>query len=87
MSAEGDSILYYLPAVEGLVFDGCTQLTTQFLDISSNLIPQFVFSDVPNLTTFSIQNCTGLTGDIDLTSCTEITEVDASGTSVNVLIP
>jgi hypothetical protein len=31
--------------------------------------------------------CTGLTNDIDLTNCPEITQVDASGTTVNVLIP
>jgi len=31
--------------------------------------------------------CTGLTNDIDLTNCSEITQVDASGTTVNVLIP
>jgi hypothetical protein len=31
------------------------------------------FSAMTALENLSIQNCTGLTGDIDLTSCTEIT--------------
>lgn len=39
------------------------------------------------LQNLSIQNCTGLTGNIDLTSCTDIRQVDASGTTVNVLVP
>lgn len=35
----------------------------------------------------SIQNCTGLTEDIDLTNCTDIEQIDASGTSINIVIP
>jgi hypothetical protein len=31
--------------------------------------------------------CTGLTDDIDLTNCSEITQVDASRANINVLIP
>ena len=40
-----------------------------------------------NLEKLSIQNCTGLTTDVDLTMCTLLTEVDATGTTVSVLIP
>jgi len=40
-----------------------------------------------DLTNLSMVGCTGLTNDIDLTNCPEITQVDASGTTVNVLIP
>jgi hypothetical protein len=39
------------------------------------------------LKTLSIQGCTGLTEDIDLTDCTDIEQVDASGTTVNILLP
>ena len=42
---------------------------------------------MPNLQTLSIQNCTGLTADIDLTMCPNITQVDASDTNINVLVP
>ena len=44
-------------------------------------------SNVQDLVTFSIQNCTNLTGTIDLSSFANLEEVDASGTNVNVLIP
>lgn len=39
------------------------------------------------LKNLSIQNCTGLTGAVDLTMCTDIEQVDASGTTVNILVP
>ena len=42
---------------------------------------------MPNLRILSIQNCTGLTEDIDLTLCSNIEQVDASGTFINVLVP
>jgi hypothetical protein len=45
------------------------------------------FSAMTSLQTLSIQNCTGLTGNIDLTMCPNITQVDASGTTINVLVP
>jgi len=35
----------------------------------------------------SVQGCTGLTQDIDLSLCPNIIEVDASGTNINVIIP
>ena len=87
MSAEGDTVLNYLPAIEGLVFDGCTLLTTNYLDPNSNSILQFDFTGTTNLQTLSIQNCTGLTGTIDLSMCPNIDQVDASGTTVNITIP
>jgi len=40
-----------------------------------------------DLTSLSMVGCIGLTDDIDLTTCSEITQVDASGTTVNVLVP
>ena len=42
---------------------------------------------MPNLRILSIQNCTGLTEDIDLTCCPNITQVDASGTTINISVP
>lgn len=45
------------------------------------------FSKMKALRTLSIQNCTGLTEDIDLTNCTNIEQIDASGTSINIVIP
>lgn len=78
LSTEGDTLLHYLPSIESLTFDGCTGLTT---------IADFDFSKTTSLKSLSIQNCTGLSGNIDLTMLTGVTNVDASGTTVNVLIP
>ena len=39
------------------------------------------------LQNLSIQNCTGLTGDIDITMCTDIRQIDASGTTININVP
>lgn len=81
------SVLDYLPNVTGLVFDGNTNLTSTNQYITANNHNQFVFNKMPNLRTFSIQNCTGLTEDIDLTVCPYITQIDASGTTVSILVP
>jgi len=40
-----------------------------------------------SLRKLSIQNCTGLTLDVDLSNCPTIEEVDASGTTINVILP
>ena len=42
---------------------------------------------MPNLQVLDITDCTGLTEDIDLSTNTEILQVDASGTTVNVILP
>jgi hypothetical protein len=36
---------------------------------------------------FHAQNCTGLTGTIDLTMCPNILSVDTSGSTINVSVP
>jgi len=45
------------------------------------------FTNMTKLTVLSIQNCHNITGTIDLTMCPNITEVDATGTAANILIP
>ena len=47
----------------------------------------FRFEYMPNLQVLDITDCTGLTEDIDLSTNTEILQVDASGTTVNVILP
>lgn len=85
----GDVLLRYLPNCTGLVFDGCTNLINTYLDSTDGQVKTgaFDFSEMAALTSLSIQNCTGLTADIDLTNNTEITQVDASGTTINVILP
>jgi hypothetical protein len=82
-----DSLLDYLPAITGLVFDGNVNLTSTYNTITTNNGNQLIFDKTPNLEILSIQNCSSLTEDIDLTMCSNIQQVDASGTSINVFIP
>ena len=81
------SLLDYLPNVTGLIFDNNSAITSTNNSVQNNNHNQFVFDKMPNLQILSIQNCTGLTEDIDLTHCPNITQVDASGTSINVSVP
>ena len=80
------SILYYLHNVTGLILDGCSLLTDTFNNAGVT-IDQMDFSKMAALQTLSIQGCTGLSNDIDLTDNEDIREVDASGTTVNVILP
>ena len=77
----GHSILEYLPNITGIKLDNSTITSTVEGITNINL------SNITKLTTFSIQNCTGLTADIDLSNNPNIIEVDASGTSINVILP
>ena len=80
------SILYYLHNVTGLILDGCSLLTDTFNNAGVT-IDQMDFSKMAALQVLSIQGCTGLSNDIDLTDNEDIREVDASGTTVNVILP
>lgn len=80
------TIFYYLSNLTGLIMDGCTQLTDTFTN-GGITIDQMDFSTMPKLQILSIQNCTGLVNDIDLTDNEDIRQVDARGTSLNVILP
>ena len=71
----------------GINLDGCTNITTQNQNIIGSNKTQLDFSRMYALQNLSIQNCTGMTGNIDLSNCTDIRQVDASGTTVNVIVP
>lgn len=81
-TTNGSYLFKYLLNCTGIILDGCTQITS----FNNSNINQMNFSNMTHLQKLSIQNCIGLTEDIDLTDNSEILEVDASGTTVNVLI-
>ena len=81
------SVLKHLPAITHLVLDNNTNLTSTYNTITEDNGKQLVFTNMTALQKLYIQNCTSLTQDIDLTMCSNITEVDASGTAVNVYVP
>lgn len=85
LSQQGDSILRYFPAIQGLIFDNCSQLTTN-VTYDSESILQFDFSNTPNLETLSIQNCTGLTGNMNLSNCSRLNTINSKGTTVNIIL-
>lgn len=88
VTAKGnDSLLKHIPNVEGMVIDNNADITSTHNSVVEDNHNQFIFSNMPNLKILSIQNCTGLSEPIDLTMCPNIEQVDASGTSINVLIP
>ena len=82
-----DYLFKYLINCEGIILDGCTSLQNTAESIAGTDKNQFNFSSMTKLKKFHAQNCTGLTGTIDLTICPNILSVDASGTTVNVLVP
>jgi hypothetical protein len=63
----GDTVLNYLTNVENLSFKGCTSIPS-----TSNGTDQFNFSNMANLEVLDITDCSSLTADIDLSSCTNI---------------
>ncbi len=87
VTANGSYLLKYLLNTTGINLDGCTNITTQNQNIIGSNKTQLDFSRMYALQNLSIQNCTGMTGNIDLSNCTDIRQVDASGTTVNVIVP
>ena len=85
-TANGAYLFKYIPNVTGIILDGCTEITNSFTQ-DEEVIPQMNFSEMIALQTLSVQNCTGLTSALDLTACTDIRQVDASGTTINILVP
>ena len=80
------SIFYYLTSLTGLVMDGCTALHNTYNNGGTS-INQMDFSKMGALQNLSLQGCTGLTSTLSLINNTDIRQVDASGTTVNFILP
>ena len=87
IATAGGSIFNYLPNITGIKLDGITIPSQSLDDISNTNITNVDVTGLTKLEKFSIQNCTGLTQNIDLTGCPDIEQVNAIGTTINVLIP
>jgi len=72
VTSNGSYLFKYLTNVTGIILDGCTNITNTASSIQADDKRQFLFDNMPNLRTLSIQNCTGLTGDVDLTTCNDL---------------
>lgn len=86
VTSNGSYLFKYIPNVTGIILDGCAIANTA-QSIQGNDKTQFTFANMTKLENLSIQNCTSLTGNVDLTMCPDLLQVDASGTTVNVLVP
>lgn len=86
ITSVNDSVLNYLINCEGIIIDNCTTLTNN-VTVNGETVNQMDFSHMTKLKKLSCEDCTGLTGSIDLSACADIREVYASGTNINVIIP
>ena len=77
----GDSILLHLPNITGI------NLNNSIIPSVSEGIQNINLNNITKLKTFSIENCSNLSQDIDLSNNHDIVEVDASGTTINVILP
>lgn len=85
---DNKSIFKYLRACTEVVMDGCTQLTSENESIDDNgSHSQTDFSEMLELQTLSLNGCTALTVDIDLSKNAKITSVDTTGDVLSVILP
>lgn len=81
-----DTLFKYTKNITGINISNCTNITSN-VTINGQSVNQMDLSGISNLQTLNIINCSGLTSDVDLTQNTNIQNVQANGTSINVLIP
>lgn len=81
------TVLKYLPNINSITITNSPNLPSTDSNIEGTNKSLFRFEYMPNLQVLDITDCTGLTEDIDLSTNTEILQVDARGTSLNVILP
>lgn len=85
---QNESTLFnYLPKIQGLVFTDCTSLSRYYTPVGGTQVDLFIFDNMPYLQTLNLSGCTGLTGTIDLSNCQNLTTVNTTGTTLNIVIP
>lgn len=82
-----DYLFKYLINCEGIILDGCTSLELENQNITGSNKNQFIFTNMTKLKKFYAQNCTSLTGTVDLSMCQDLLQVDTSGTAVSIVAP
>ena len=84
MTAKGDTVLKYIPNVNSLVFDGCSQLYK--IDPQTNQ-DSFDFSNLPKLTSISLNGCSGAIGTLDFSNNMLLESIDLRNTSLGIILP
>lgn len=84
MTTKRDTILNYIPYVTSLVFDGCSELLMQD---ANTMTTSFDFSNMPNLTSVSMNGCNKVIGILDFTSNPQLEYLDTRNTTLGVIFP
>ena len=82
LTANGSYLLRYLPNLTGLTLDDCDNITNV-----SNSISQLDFTYMAGLRNLSIQGCAGVTGNIDISACTDIRQVNGRDSNISIVLP
>jgi hypothetical protein len=82
LTANGSYLLRYLPNLTGLTLDDCDNITNV-----SNSISQLDFTYMAGLRNLSIQGCAGITGNIDISACADIRQVNGRDSNINIVLP
>ena len=69
LTSAGDSLLLYTPYVTGVKLDGCTSVP--LTDVSTDA-DEIDVTNIRNLQTLSLVGCTGMIGELDLSSNTTL---------------
>ena len=84
MTSRGDTVLKYIPNVTSLIFDECSNLYKQ--DPQTTL-DSFDFSNLPKLTSISMNGCTRVVGTLDFSNNIELESIDVRGTTLGITLP
>lgn len=87
VTSNNSYLFKYLTNCEGIIMDSCTAIENTANSITGTDKNQLNFSNMLKLKKLSMQNCTGISSDINLSMCDDLEEVDASGTTINVVVP
>jgi hypothetical protein len=82
LTANGSYLLRYLPNLTGLTLNDCDKITNVSNDIS-----QLDFTYMAGLQNLSIQSCASVTGNIDISACTDIRQVNGRDSNINIVLP
>ena len=82
MTENSDSVFTYMKYITSITLDRLTQITLNDLATGAN---QLDFSNIQNLTSLSLNGCTGMNGSVlDLSGQPQITSIDLRNTSLGI---
>ena len=83
----GKSILLYLDGITSLILDNSTSLLSEDNNIIGADKRTLVFNNMRALQNLSMEGCTALTEEIDLSNCTELLTLNLKDDTINAILP